>query len=440
MFRPSVLSWMAPALALLVLGLGLGNVLLLTGSAFILMSTLLVTVLSAPSVVVDRRLPRLTVWAGDAQTVERRVSLSGGMGTVFLHDEIPGEARIVVGSNLRVVWKWPGEKIVDLSYRLEFPKRGRFILETTRWESMSPFGFSESSGSGGEYLEISVVPRIRSVNRLNEVRAVSASARFQDDIAKTGASTDEFRELRPYQPGDPMKLINWKASARMFSADNPLLVNEFEPETKKAVWIFLDVADYMDVGASQSNPMEKTLEASGALAQYYLWKGSTLGAYAYNTSGRYGEMLSPESGRKQLNRLMTMLTSLKSGRQRQDLLRAVEYCKDFLFQLRPEVFIITRLDVHYARPGQVSESLNRFQAALTRLNSLRARSRRPGGVRLIHVSPQGSSLDSQVQSLTRWESRAVANTLRKSGASVMEWEPDAEDFTSVLARHVGTSV
>ena len=124
--------------------------------------------------------------------------------------------------------------------------------------------------------------------------------------------------------------------------------------------MFLDMATYMDVGAPVSSPLENTVEASGTLAQYYLSKGCTLGAYAYNTSGGTGELLSPEAGAKQFNRLMRMLTGLRSGDPQEDLIRAVEWCKDFLFQLRPEVFIITRLDVHYSRPGETAESFERF--------------------------------------------------------------------------------
>ena len=98
--------------------------------------------------------------------------------------------------------------------------------------------------------------------------------KYQDDLAHTGASTDEFKEIRQYQPGDSFKRINWKASARMATLGNLPLVNELEPETRRAVWIFLDVANHMDVGVPLANPLESTVEAAGTLAQYYLSRGS----------------------------------------------------------------------------------------------------------------------------------------------------------------------
>lgn len=206
---------------------------------------------------------------GDTLTVERRLTTRGGTGAVFVHALLPPEARVVYGSNLRVVWKWPGFQTADISYGVQFSKRGQFTLPESGWQSRAPFGVDQgASGSSGSAFQVSVVPRIRSITRLNAVRAVARHGRYLGDLARTGGATDEFRELRPYQPGDPLKRINWKATARGIRTDNLPLVNDVEPETRKGVWIFLDMADYMDVGVPLSNPLENTVEASGTLAQY----------------------------------------------------------------------------------------------------------------------------------------------------------------------------
>ncbi|MCY4625098.1 MAG: DUF58 domain-containing protein [Chloroflexi bacterium] len=438
MSRSSQLIWIALSLVLLLLGLSWGNVLLLTGAVFLLLTVLLTTALAPPSSVgVKREMSRAACWAGDALTVRRVLTTLHGIGPVFIHDVLPPEAELVEGSNLRVVWKWPGRLDADVSYRLRFPRRGAYTLPESGWESQAPFGIGRSLlGVGGPAFEVSVVPRIRNVTRLNEVRAVHRTGRYQDDLAKTGASTDEFKEIRPYHPGDSFKRINWKASARNAGVNNLPLVNELEPETKRAVWIFLDIADYMDVGLPLSNPLESTVEAAGTLAQYYLSRGSTLGAYAYNGSGGAGEILAPETGMRQFNRLMEMLAGVKPGPPEQDLLQSVERCKGFLYRIRPEVFVITRLDVHYTRPGEDSAEFERFKTAISRLIALKPRSLRSGRVRVVHVEPQEAPAASRGLGLARWETRHVATELRNRGAYVIEWEPAREEFTSVLVRHV----
>ena len=218
------------------------------------------------------------------------------------------------------------------------------------------------------------------------------------------------------------------------------LVNELEPEGRKSVWIFLDTANYMDVGTPLANPMENTVEAAGSLAQFYLSRGSTVGAYAYNCHGDGGEVLSPDSGQKQFRRLTRMLSGLKSGPPRHDLMQSVEWCKGFLLRLQPDIFIITRLDIHYPRPGESQDSFVRLTTAVKRLTALRRRSRRPGLVRVVHVSPRESGQESELAAvageLSVWESRSMASDLRRSGAAVIEWDPSREDFIAALVRHM----
>ena len=60
MLQPSQLVWIGVALVLLLLGLSLGNVVLLTGAVFVLLTALLATALAPPSGVVvgARPVPR----------------------------------------------------------------------------------------------------------------------------------------------------------------------------------------------------------------------------------------------------------------------------------------------------------------------------------------------------------------------------------------------
>ena len=135
-----------------------------------------------------------------------------------------------------------------------------------------------------------------------------------------------------------------------------------------------------------------------------------------------------------------MLARLKSGPARHDLLQSVEWCKGFLLRLQPEVFIITRLDVYYPRPGEGRESLDRLTSAVRRLSAFRSRTRRSGRVRLVHVNPRETNEDPDSPfrdvDLAQWESRSLASDLRRSGAAVIDWNPAREDFIAALVRHM----
>ena len=439
--QPSQLSWIAAALLLLVAGLVLGNIVLLSGAVFVLFTALLSTTLRPPNgVEVTRNPSNVTCWVGETLSVERRITVRGGIGAILVHDELPAEAEVVSGSNLRVVWKWPGSHAVDISYEVRFPRRGAFTLEETGWDARPPFGVTWSaSGSAGGSMQVSVVPRIRSIARLNVLRTLTRSNSFGNNRSALGTDSDEFRELRPYQPGDPFNRINWKASARGTRADNLPIVNERYPEAKRGAWIFLDTANYMDVGSPLSNPLENTIEASGALAEYYLGRGSTVGAYAYNSLDGRGGLLTPDSGKSQFRRLVQMLAGLKPGSPQEDLLQATERCKSFLLRLQPDVFVITRLDIQYDRPGETSASRERFKTAIGRLVSLGAAANRSNRVIVVHVSPPESSEMAQGLRWTGWEAQSVAGEVTRAGARVIEWDPESEEFVSVLLRYVKTN-
>ena len=432
MFSSLPTRWLGLAILFLAGGLALGNLVLLAAAMFVLLFVLMVAGLSAPSrVTVDRSMPRVVCWTGDELEVRRLVDAGFGIGLLFVHDQLPEEVDVVSGNNFRVVWKWPGGKGFDLSYRISCPKRGVFTLETTTWDSEAPMGLPRlNHGVVGPPLKLSVVPRTQAIRRVNEVRGRAHDRIPMEDIAIAGVSTTDFTELRPYAAGDPMRSINWKASARSSGSSNPLLVNRYEPEGRKAVWLFLDGADYMDVGPVLSSLMDHAVEAAGSIAQYYLSRGYTLGAYVYNSPGK---ILTPEMGQKQFRRLTDVLTNLKPGGPGEDLLQAVEWCKSFLFRLQPEVFTITRLDVQYPRQGEAGPSLDGFNAGIKRLVSLRPHSRRLNRVRVVHLEPQSyhrpsNPLEARAQDLMRWEVQPVYASLRRAGASVLPWDPGQENL------------
>ncbi len=432
--------WQALGFALLILALFMGNPILLGGAIYVLLVVLAGASLQAPSrITVARVAPRTVCWSGDTLEIERRVEIGGGIGPLYVHDRLPGEAEVVGGNNFRVVWKWPGARSFDLSYRISFPKRGVYTVGETAWEAEAPVGWRQQvSGQAGPPLEFYVAPRTQAIRRVNQIRGRAHSRSPQEDAAVLGTSTNDFTDLRPYIPGDPMRWINWKSSARSSGSANPLLVNKYDPEGRKSIWIFLDGADYMEVGTTLSALIDNAVEAAGSIAQYYLARGYTLGAYVYNSNA---DILTPELGQKQFRRLTNMLTGFEAGPANQNLLQAVEWCKGFLVRLKPEVFIITRLDVNYSRGGTESAYADEFLAGIRRLVAFRPRSRRHNQIRVVHMEPQGfhtpvTALEEQALGLMRWEAQPMYGALHRSGATVLPWNPQQQEFASTLMRHL----
>lgn len=432
--------WLALSFVFLAFALVFGNPLLLAGAVFLLLTVLLSALLKPPSgVTIERDMPRVVCRAGDRLRIQRNVRIVSGVGTLYVYDVIPAEMQLSEGNNLRVVWKWPGAKSFDLSYEILCPKRGLYTLGETAWEAEAPLGFRpRHHGTAAEPREFSVTPRIQDLRQVKEMRGRAFTRFFRTDAATQGPSTTDFKDIRPYSPGDPLRIINWRASARNAYSAHPLLVNEYESEGRKAIWLFLDGAEYMEVGTSLSSLVDHAVEAAGSIAQYYLSQGYTLGAYIYNTPN---DILTPDLGRKQFKRLTDMLTTFQPGPAKQNLAEAVEWCKSFLYRLQPEVYAITRLDVHYPRDDEDSHAIEEFVAGLRRLVALRPRSGRTNPVRVVHIDAAGlaqaeSALEVHTQGLIRREARLLYGPIRDVGATIVAWNPRQQDFTTTLMRHI----
>ncbi len=440
MYSSSLLRLIGLSFLLFVLALVLGNPVLLTSSIFFLLVGLLGSFFAPPTrVTITRNLSRGVCWSGDVIEVRRELETSGGLGIVFVHDKLPEVLQLVSGNNYKIVWKWIGSKSYDLSYQVRCPKRGTHKLEKTRWMSQDPLGMRrQSSGSAGDDLEISVISRVGNIVRLVGARSIETKDSPYSDLLRVGISTTDFVELRNYTPGDAIRTINWKASARSSAGGNELLVNRYHPEGRMAVWIFLDCADYMDVGTSLLTPLEHAVEAAGTLAWFYLSRGYTLGAYTYNCPSGY---LFPNVGMQHFHRFTKMLTTLQTGGERDDLLGVVERCKSFLFRLEPEIFLISRLDVHYPRHNDSGESLQRFETAIRRLVALGSKPNVVSSVKVINVVlqeylPPESPLAGQALSFMRWEAQPPLKNVQRAGATVLQWNPLQEEFSKVLLRQI----
>ena len=434
--------WIAGFVALLLTAMALGNEPLLTVSAFVLTFVLVAALLKpAHGVTVERGVSRSTCWVGDEVDVRRVVTVEGGIGPLFIYDAIPDEMQVERGNNYQVVWKWPGRRIYDVTYTLRCPKRGEFALRETEWNAESPaFRMGRHQGTGGGEQHVAIVPRLVGVQRLANARAKAVSLYPNADPSKIGIATTNFQELRPYQPGDPVRSINWKASARSGRSDS-LLVNKYETEGRRAVWLFLDGASYMEVGTTIANPLEQALEAASAIGHFYLSRGYTLGAYVYNNTAGF---LSPDMGHKQFRRLSQKLLTVRAEPDFRGLRPAVEWSRHYLARLQPQTIVLTRLDAHFANPEEGEGSWGALLEGTKKLASMGGNMRLRAPVWLVNVGghaylDRGERFEPSASEMLQWETAPMGRELRRAGVSLLDWNPIREPFAMALHRHLRLS-
>ena len=367
---------------------------------------------------------------GEIIEIRYRLLLKSGIGIVTLHQDVPPNFSLQQGSNLRVFWKsWKAKEYVFI-YSLRCSKRGQYSFLPVKWETnhllrMRPTQY----GQVGETQELNVEFKLLNLRRIHSLRGLAAEVNPVMDMAKIGVATTDFREIRQYHPGDPIKNINWKATARLTNPDSWPLTNEYEVEGKKTVWIFLDASKSMEVGTEIRNAMEYSLEAAQAILYFYLDRGYRVGMYVFNNKQ---QLFYPETGKKQFVKITRELIKIQAGAKSAEFPAAIEKCRSYILGYNPLCVVITRLDSRFA--DNIIQGVNL-------LRKMRGRSRHKLPVMVVNVPGytllEGSgTYDENASILMQLNSRPRIQGLRRMGASVVNWNPNRQGLAATLMKMV----
>src|SRR5579872_4732283 len=114
----------------------------------------------------------------------------------------------------------------------------------------------------------------------------------------------EFRELRPYVPGDDIRYVDWRASAR-HGAERELLVRTFELEAQTRVVISIDARDSMRLPAAAPK-LQMALWLAEALAYIAGRSGDRVAIHSLFTPAAESSLIEMRNrtGREQIRRVL----------------------------------------------------------------------------------------------------------------------------------------
>lgn len=172
-------------------------------------------------------------------------------------------------------------------------RRGVFHLGPWDLEMGDPLGFFRVMHRYGESATIVVYPRASHLPAIELPRGrapgrSTSSDRALEDTMLVGGSRD-------YAPGDPLRRVQWKASAR----HDRLIVHEFDREPSGDLWLILDLHATVQAGQEAESTVEYGIILTASLAAQFLRQGERR-AVGLATSGRAPIVIPPARGQAQM--------------------------------------------------------------------------------------------------------------------------------------------
>jgi len=404
------------AATLLGLGLALGNyVHLLLGA--LLAAHVVLSRRFAPEVRLERAVDGAGEPRGGSILGVRLEGAVAGATVATVHDKLPDGFVLETGSNFRV----HTDGILDATFSARLPRRGAFALPPSEVFAPDPAAVAEGAlAKAGRETEVAVATAAPTpVDRVRAPTMQGQGLLPDGDRAERGTRTTDFRELRPYAPGDPLRIINWKATARASTREMSLVVNEYEAEGKKSVWIFVDAGAHTASGSSLASTFDHLAEGAEAIATHYIQRGHRVGLTLYGSPAP--TLVYPESGSGQRRRVSRALATARPGETSSGLEVGVAATEGFLAREKPLLVVLAPLG---RDPGLV--------AGLARARALAATGRRRPPPPLL-VAPRVPVEDTPSGALLAAQEAGERRSLAALGVDVLLWEPDRSPLSALLA-------
>ena len=233
--------------------------------------------IGTPDFGVRRRLNPLRSFGGEniKVTVEVMNNLNNKIDEILFEDRVPDSLRLESGTNSFSLSLKPFEQ-ADHFYEISAPKRGRYVLGPLKAVSHDLMGFRQYSITVPGEDVVTVFPRVEDLGQV-ELMARRIGPWPGTIPSRTVGPGTEFFELRLYAPGDELRRINWKASAKQ----RRLVTNEFETERVTDVLVVLDSSEAVLSGLFSTDVEEFQVSLAASLCSQLLLQGNRVGLLVY---------------------------------------------------------------------------------------------------------------------------------------------------------------
>jgi uncharacterized protein (DUF58 family) len=247
----------------------------------------------APRVRLDLALDRDRALEGDEVTAELDVDADEDVERLEVLVRLPRGLDPAPGSRDPLALRLRREVSGEAEVRIRCERWGAYALGDVLLRAHDRLGLVVHETRLDRRRPLRVYPRPEQLRET--VRPLETQVYAGNQVARAKGEGIEFADVREYVPGDRIRRINWRASARR----NVLWVNEAHPERNADVVLFLDT--FGEAGSGRQGTLDLTVRAAVSLAERYLRYKDRVGLVSFGGTLNW---LLPATGVRQLYRIV----------------------------------------------------------------------------------------------------------------------------------------
>ncbi|MDA4112509.1 MAG: DUF58 domain-containing protein [Thaumarchaeota archaeon] len=264
-----------------------------------------------PDLEVERETEKVRIREGETTRVRLRVRNLGSRPVAMLQirDRVHAELR---GKNTHSGFSssLKGGETRDFYYEVSANSFGVHTLGPVLLRVQDSTGLFESEAELRSYSELIVFPE--TTERLGHlaIRPRRTKSWPGEIVARRAGTGMDYYKIRRFMPGDPVKRINWRASARDAEGSDEFLVNEYTAEVGAEVLIVVDAGRARGEVPGRHPNVVYSVKAAISIAERLLHDRNRVGLL---TAGENPRRITAGYGRRQFDRIALSLLQLEPG-------------------------------------------------------------------------------------------------------------------------------
>jgi uncharacterized protein (DUF58 family) len=267
-----------------------------------------------PNVRVERALERVQLREEDITRVRLRAENTGAgrLAMLQIRDGVDPELR-GKGTRSGFSTSLKAGESKDFYYEVRANVFGIHTLGPISLRVQDSTGLLDCEGELASYSKLIVFPKTS--ERLGQlaIRPRRTKAWPGEIVSRKSGAGMDYNNIRRFAQGDPIKRINWKATARQAQEREELLVNDYAAEVGAEVLIVVDAGRATKTSSGRDAAGGQTVKAAIAIAERLLHERNRVGLV---TTGANPSRVASGYGRRQFDKIALSLLGMEPGDSR----------------------------------------------------------------------------------------------------------------------------